>query len=193
MTNKLNQKKNFKTSHFELREHGLYVTKKSLHDNIEEEISYEDISNKIVRLTIKEPFYIFLTVGFVISGIIALANGSLSGFFLLILVAVLFLIRFQASIHKIINIYLQSNKAISIEADIPDSNSVEEFVELLKTTIKNYLIKKYAPLDKDLPIEGQLNSLVWLKNNNYLNDDEFKEYKEKLLRCKNDSKIGFGS
>jgi hypothetical protein len=187
----LTQKKLFTTSLFEIREKGLFVSIHSISERFEEEILFEDISNRNNRLTKKEPFLAVLSSGFVVASILTLIKGSIIGFGILIGIAIFFWLMMKISNKDVIQVYLHNEKALVINADKPDKESVDRFLDTLKKNKRDYLIAKYATIDKDLPIEGQLNNLVWLKNSDYLDEAEFINYKNKLLGRENESKIGF--
>ena len=189
--NSLTQKKLFTTSKYEIRDKGLFVSIHSISEKFEEEFQYEDISNRINRLTKKEPVLAIISSGFVIASILSLLKGSLEGFGILIIIAIFFWLIMKLSNKSVIQIFLHNEKALIINAEKPDKESVENFILTLKKNKRDYLIAKYASIDRDLPIEGQLNNLIWLKNADYLDETEFTEYKNRLLGRENDNVIGF--
>ncbi len=191
MEQKLIQKKGFTTSSYELKKDGLFITRNSPSNSIEEEISYEEITNKVVRETSRQTFYIFITILFAIGSLLPLFDGSIVGFIVFLIISIVFIILFRTSIKKTVHLYLNSNKVITIFANVPDTKTVDDFLDLLNKTVKAYLIKKFVPLDKDLPIEPQLNSLKWLWDNNYIDEQQFKDYKAELLNKKDKTEIGF--
>jgi len=187
----LTQKKLFTTSLFEIREKGLFVSIHSISEKFEEEILFEDISNRINRLSKKEPVLAIISSGFVVAGILSLIRGSLEGFGILIGIAIFFWLIMKISNKNVIQVYLHNEKALIINADKPSKETVDRFLDTLKKNKRDYLITKYASIDRDLPIEGQLNNLIWLKNSDYLDDAEFVDYKNKLLGRENENIIGF--
>lgn len=62
----------------------------------------------------------------------------------------------------------------------PSEIEISEFLKVLKLRTNEYLKVKYATVDKDLPIDNQLQNLVWLKQRKVLTDIEFEELKLKL-------------
>lgn len=185
------QKQLFKTSLFEIREKGLFVSIHSISEKFEEEILFEDISNRIIRLSKKEPVLAIISSGLVIAGIFALLRGSLEGFGILTGFAIFFWLIMKISNKNVIQVYLHNEKALIINAEKPSKEAVDIFLDTLKNKKRDYLITKYASIDRDLPIEGQLNNIIWLKNSDYLDEAEFVIYKNKLLGRDNENTIGF--
>jgi len=120
-----------------------------------------------------------------------LLKGSIAGFLTIGLFSVAFFALAKITITKSFHLYLTSGHFLVFIRNKPDEYSVDQFIKELQLTIKNYLIKKYGTVDKDLPIEGQLNNLMWLKNSGHLSEEEFNERKDKLLKYRSDQKIGF--
>lgn len=187
----LEQKNIFKTNFYEFREKGLFISIKSFSDKYEEEIPFEDISNRTSKSFKKETVYIYLSAAFISAGILALFRGGWELAIAFILIGLGFLVIMKLTVKNVVNLYVRDNQILELKADKPGKAEVETFLEDLKTTKKNYLINKYASIDKDLPIDGQLNNLVWLKNSDYISEMEFNELKNQLLGRVNDKKIGF--
>ena len=104
--NSLTQKKLFTTYKYEIRDKGLFVSIHSISEKFEEEFLYEDISNRINRLTKKEPFLAIISSGFVIVSILSLLKGSLGGFGILITIAIFFWLIMKVSNKSVIQISL---------------------------------------------------------------------------------------
>jgi len=188
---KLVQQNLFKKTIFETRENCLHYQSKGLINSIEYDIQYEEISDKVIYETKVEDFpkvsIIFVVIGLIIG--IAKNDGAaitVTSFILLLLGWMLFATR-----KKTASIVLYDNRVLIINMKKPSSEEVKEFVEHLQLLIKEYLKSKYATIDRDLPIEPQLNNYTWLKNRNVINDSEFTELKSKLLKNDSDKKIGF--
>jgi hypothetical protein len=189
--NTLSQKYFLTTNYFEIRDKGLFVSLKSFSSRFEEEILFEEISNRVTRTAKKETVLVFFSSAFALAGLLSLLRGSVTGFIVLLIIALLFLLLLKISIQNLVNLYIHGDKTLQIKADKPNAQEVEDFLETLKKVKKDYLISKYGKIDKDLPIEGQMNNLIWLKNLDYLSEEEFLEMKGKLLGKENGNKIGF--
>jgi hypothetical protein len=185
------QKKNFTTNQFEIRDHGLFVSLKSFSEKFEEESTYEDISTRITRIIKKETGWLFFSSVFGLVSIFSLLDGSLVGFLICLAISMMFLLIMKMTIKEIVNLYVHGDRILPVYANNPDKETVDEFIETLKITKRNYLIAKYGKIDKDLPTEGQLNNLIWLKNADYLSEDEFISLKDSLLGKSNGGSIGF--
>jgi hypothetical protein len=84
-----------------------------------------------------------------------------------------------------------NNGLIEIFNERPTKDATDKFISTLNEKINSYLIKKYASIDKDLPIEPQLSQLMWLREREILKEEEFENLKLQLLGKKESSPIGF--
>lgn len=77
-------------------------------------------------------------------------------------------------------------------SDRPNVIAADEFLNELKINIKRHTLSKYGQIDKDLPIEPQINNLVWLQEREIISKEEFQTLKSQLLSLKpNSESIGF--
>lgn len=157
----------------------------------EEEIRYEDISNRVNRIERRQPIWV---VAAVVCFLLAIAAVSLKFFWLgglgILLTSGLALI-IRERTKPLVQIFLRSDFAIQIEAENPDKETVDKFLHVLDLEKRKYVINKYGNVDKDLPIEPQLDQLIWLRNEDYIDDQKLEELKNKLLGKQKDAKIGF--
>ena len=70
----------------------------------------------------------------------------------------------------------------------PSEEAIEEFLEILKTKTFAYLKEKYAIIDKDLPVEKQIENLNFLKERNVITEKEYEALKVKLKNISVDVK-----
>jgi len=70
----------------------------------------------------------------------------------------------------------------------PSRIEMEEFLAELKNETSKFLRDRYATIDKDLPIDNQLQNLSWLKNRKILTEIEYEELKSRLTGNKNEIK-----
>jgi hypothetical protein len=70
--------------------------------------------------------------------------------------------------------------------EIYDKNNSEtqNFLNLLKSEVESFLKSKLAVIDRDLPTEGQLQNLTWLKERKIIDQNEFEQLKGQLLGAK---------
>lgn len=66
--------------------------------------------------------------------------------------------------------------------NLPNDESVEEFVNTVITKTKKFLRSKYAKVDKDLSKEIQIGNFNWLKNIEVISEEEYESLKEELNR-----------
>lgn len=81
---------------------------------------------------------------------------------------------------------------IELYASRPNMEAVEDFIIEMHKRTKQYLIKKYAERDMNVPLESQLETLSILKNRSIINNEEYDELTVHLTRPKNNP-IGFGT
>ena len=89
------------------------------------------------------------------------------------------------------SIRLLNGRSLIFNLKKPNPEIVNEFIALLQKRIKEFLKSKYGTIDRDLPLEPQLNNYTWLKNRNIINEEEFNTLKNKLLKKESDFKVGF--
>jgi len=69
--------------------------------------------------------------------------------------------------------------------DIPDTKTVDTFVQKVIEKSKEYIYKKYAKVDTDLPEEQQMSIFHWLYSRDMISEEEYErlkqEYKTKKI------------
>lgn len=68
---------------------------------------------------------------------------------------------------------LTSGASIFIHRNIPDKETVDNFIEHLFKTKNQYLRETYYRLDRNLSYENQYNNLKWLMKHEIITKDEF--------------------
>ena len=194
----LHQKKLFIRKTFRLTETGLYFKDSNLTNSYETEIPYQEIN--FSKISKQKKSNTFLNLLVIIFGLASILNLILlvSGRFALdwrnLLVTTcltfIFALLSYSKSNKHVFIPTENDGLLEFFAAIPDNASVDNFLENLFKKIASFLKKKYATLDKDLPIDHQLSNLIWLKEKDILSDDEFTALKNELLK-RNTNPIGF--
>jgi hypothetical protein len=189
--NILIQRHLFKRTTFEIRNNFLHFHSKGIANSIEYDILYEEISDKVIYETKMEDFPKVTTVIVVIGLIIGIAKKdteaiTFASTLLLLVLWILFATRKRTA-----SIVLYDNRVLIINLKKPNPEEVKRFVDNLQLKIKEFLKSKYGTIDRDLPLDPQLNNYTWLKNRNIIDDAEFNDLKNKLLRLESDNKIGF--
>ncbi len=77
---------------------------------------------------------------------------------------------------------------IELYDDNPSRIEMKEFLDQLKKSASDYLKFKYATIDRDLPVEGQIQNLNWLKSRNILTEEEYEQIKLKLTGTRSEIK-----
>lgn len=65
--------------------------------------------------------------------------------------------------------------------ELYDKPEINGFLKDLKIVTNDFLKSKYSKIDRDLPIDNQLQSLMYLKERQILSDEEFESLKNKLV------------
>jgi len=85
-------------------------------------------------------------------------------------------------------LYIDTFNSGIIELYDKNASESENFIMHLKTRTQQFLKSKYGKIDKDLPIETQLESLNWLKGRKIITDQEFDNLKIELIGTKQEFK-----
>jgi hypothetical protein len=93
---------------------------------------------------------------------------------------------------KYIQINTFTEGTLELKFTNKSEQEVREFADKIINTTNKYLVEKYSKVDKDLPIENQIDNLNFLKNKDLIDDKKFEELKNILIGRKSDEKtIGF--
>lgn len=195
----LRQRKLFNTKEFECRESGLYIRARNLVSTLEYELPYEEIFvKKIIRqkkndgviILVGSFFALILIIGLIgrILGKNDITWSALALIFILVLISAF--IAF-ANAKRLILIPTANNGLIEVFDGRPNADATDQFVFNLTVNISAYLKAKYASIDPQLPIENQLANLMWLKEREVIDDQEFEGLKNQLFNPQGNP-IGFG-
>jgi hypothetical protein len=80
---------------------------------------------------------------------------------------------------------LDGEQSISFHYRETDKPVVDEFIETLRKSRRNFIRKKYATIDEYIPIETQQDSLLWMYQNKHIEKGEY----ERLLQELNDLRL----
>jgi len=101
---------------------------------------------------------------------------------------VVFLITTLLSRRQMFYIPTYSSGVIDLYDNKPSEIELNEFLIELKFRTNNFLKKKYATIDKDLPTDRQLETITWLRQRNILDETEYESLKQQLVGGKNEVK-----
>lgn len=83
-------------------------------------------------------------------------------------------------------------QVLAIEVELPSGSEAADFMDGLKAHAKAYSISKFGPVAGMGRTEEQVNRLRWLRDRNYLTDEEFQARLADLGPLKTDGgPIGF--
>ena len=67
-----------------------------------------------------------------------------------------------------------------------NTEEIDVFLKNLKQVTDNFLKTKYSEIDRDLPLDNQLQNLIYLKERRILSEQEFEALKNKLIGNKSE-------
>jgi hypothetical protein len=185
----LRQKYFFNKRIFEITDSSLKCRISKPGSLVENEFSFEEISNRTARRKFVDIMVLVVCLIFV-SIFISITCMTIGGnkdidigfvilFFILSAVFVtLTLSRYQNDI----NLYLNDGRYIAFYANHPTETEVSNFLTTLKTTQKEYLLKLYATDEVFISNETKAQRLYWLRGANIIDETEFDELKSKLIK-----------
>lgn len=178
-------KKIFGWERYSLFKNKLKIQNQTGFKYLEFEIPIENIGYEmVITETINRPMFGYSLLAFFCGSIINSAAGAVN--YLVVLTGLSLLLFVLGFIMKIRTVtiacslegslvlhYSKKNKAITLE-----------FAEQIIENSKQFTLSKYGEIDKDLPLEGQLNNLIYLKSLNLMNNETFESLKTELINLK---------
>jgi hypothetical protein len=175
----------------------LKVISKTIKEDLEYTISFQDLGFETVRKIDRSTnfgFYFFLIATLVFLYAIVKAiytheslSSILIGFFVVILTGFLSLSAYKRSNKKII--YLSGGtKVLELLDTKPDPQTLSVFIDEVHNAIRAYYKRVNTDFDDNTPYEERLFVLKWLKEMKSITDEEFNELK---ATYKTDNIIGF--
>ena len=176
----------------EISDNKIFISEKSLLKSLEYEIGLDEID---LKKTVKSELnHSLMAIGYIsiIFGIIINIGGGTYIFAVLFLIGVLFIISGLIFKKRSVTILSYSSKPLILRFNKINERKVRYFSDKILDKSKEYLIKKFSRIDKDLPAENQLNGIDFLRTKDLISETEFMNLKNKLLGKKENSKpIGF--
>lgn len=193
---KLEQRKLFVTRKFELTDKGLKYEFKNLTSSIRLEIPYEEIGTKRIYQTMTNNLSLVFAIFMFFSSTAKTYyyfTGEHDDLIFTLIVLTIFVGAFFSAYYghrDYILIESASPPYIEFYSKRPNEEVVYEFINELQKRTKEFLIKKYAERDVNVPIESQLETITVLKNRNIIDQYEYEELTNKLKKH-NSNPIGF--
>lgn len=187
---KLNNRRYFTRQLFEITNSSLTVNKRTLLDQYEFEIPFEQIHNKMSVQTISNSNLIVVSIAAVIIGFFFLFGSLYEASPVFFIIGLFFGILSVFSRKRSVTIPTYNDP---IELFFVRSNKAEikEFASDIINAANSFLLKKYGKVDKALPIERQIEKLHFLLDREIINNEEFEQFKNQLLSRDNLNTIGF--
>lgn len=193
----LKQRYLLKQKEFEIKEKGLVVRTKEFSEYAEITVPYEEITqNTTILKSSSKGWFIAGTVFLVIAIICIigrLAGQDVEKFSMVVwtICAVICYGIYALKYQSVKKIMLTDGKAIFFFLNKPNAKILNEFIDSLFLKRKEHLKKRYAKIDVDLPPEQQLYRINWLKEDEIIDETEYKELKTLIIEGKKSSSFGF--
>jgi len=176
---------------------GIFVRSKSIREDLEFRIRFEELGFDTVRKRIKTanfPFYFFLAfdllyVYLLIQAMISKAPFQQQLFWLgALLFFVIFTIGAYCSRNKDVIYLTGGSQVLELLATKPDAATVTAFIAAVHQAMRQHYKIKYTRFDADTTYEMKVQQLKWLKEMKVLTDEEYSTW---LQTIKTDQIIGF--
>ena len=176
---------------------GLLVRTKSIREDLEFRIRFEELGFDMVKKRIKTanfPFYFFLAfdllyVCLLMQAIISKAPFQQQLFWLgALLVFVIFTIGAYYNRNKDVIYLTGGSKVLELMAAKPDAATVTLFIAAVHQAMRQHYKIKYTRFDADTTYEMKVHQLKWLKEMKVLTEEEYSAW---LQTIKTDQIIGF--
>ena len=188
------QKKNFVTRELRISEAKLFCKVSKFGNTNEIDMPFENIDGEKVSFKSSNNVLLLVSIGLNLLSIINLFLDfgkwiSLLGF---VIATILFVI-YWLSIGDFWQIKLMDGNSILIVKDVPDTKTVDHFIDEIIKTRNVYLRENFAAIDENLDYESQLNNFKWLKAIKAITKEEFeaKHAELKKIYFHSDLNIGF--
>ena len=188
------QKKNFVTRELRISEAKLFCKVSKFGNTNEIDMPFENIDGEKVSFKSSNNVLLLVSMGLNLLSIINLFLDfgkwiSLLGF---VIATILFVI-YWLSIGDFWQIKLMDGNSILIVKDVPDTKTVDHFIDEIIKARNVYLRENFATIDENLDYESQLNNFKWLKAIKAITKEEFeaKHNELKKIYFHSDLNIGF--
>ena len=188
------QKKNFVTRELRISEAKLFCKVSKFGNTNEIDMPFENIDGEKVSFKSSNNVLLLVSMGLNLLSIINLFLDfgkwiSLLGF---VIATILFVI-YWLSIGDFWQIKLMDGNSILVVKDVPDTKTVDHFIDEIIKTRNVYLRENFATIDENLDYESQLNNFKWLKAIKAITKEEFeaKHNELKKIYFHSDLNIGF--
>ncbi len=188
------QKKNFVTRELRISDAKLFCKVSKFGNTNEIDMPFENIDGEKVSFKSSNNVLLLVAIGLSLLSFINLfltfGNWiSVVGF---VIATILFVI-YWLSIGDFWQVKLMDGNSILIVKDVPDTKTVDHFIDEIIKARNVYLRENFAAIDENLDYESQLNNFKWLKAIKAITKEEFeaKHAELKKIYFHSDLNIGF--
>ena len=177
---------------FDILDSSLSVHKKGLFDEIEYEIPFDNIHHKrIIQTQINNNL---LVTGLFLAtfSLLFLLGSSQELTYIFLSIGAIFILIAFINRKKTVTIPNYGGETITLFFDNKNKQEVVDFSKQIIDASNSYLLRKYSRIDRDLPLEPQIEHLKFLLNRDIIDESHFESLKNQLLRRDGKSSIGFG-
>jgi hypothetical protein len=198
MSSNFNYRSFFRSLEVKILPTGVEVIKRSFFNYDEFQIDFDQFTTKkTIRREVNHGV-LFLVAAFslvtffnFISGIGNPSKSFGSAIIFLIITLFLSMIAYLSRKQVVSLLTLYDQQTLELPYSKKNEQEVREFADGIIEKTKEFLISKYANVDKDLPRESQLENLISLKDRSIITEREFERLKNMLLDKDPEKKIGF--
>ena len=182
----------FTRQSFDILGSSVKVHRKGLFDEIEYEIPFDQIHNKMTIQTQINNNIIVTGIFFMVFSFLFLLGTAQELTVIFLSIGVIFVVAALINRKKTVIVPNYVGEAITLFFSSRNKNEVVDFGKQIIIASNNYLLQKYGKFDRDLPIAPQLEHLQFLLDREIINESEFESLKNQLLGRDHKSAIGFG-
>jgi hypothetical protein len=188
---KLSTRRFLKKHEFDILRNSLKIETKSLLDSVEYEIPFEHIHNKKKIQTTTNDNLLVISFSLLVIGLLFQLGSNTQVSITLLIGAAIFLAWALITRQKTITIPTYDGNKIELFFNNRNKNKVLEFSNKIIEASNSFLRNKYGKIDKALPLEGQLNNIIFLRDRDIITEEEYDKLKNQLLGRDNKGSLGF--
>ena len=177
----------------DIKKSSVKVSKKTLFEELEYEISFEQLDNK-KKTEIKTNNNMFVTgFFFFVFGMFFLFGSIDEAAAICGIIAVALIFSSFLDKKRTMTVSTYNGKNLILYFTKRNREEVNNFIEQLFEAANMFLLNKYNKIDKALPLEPQLNNIQFLRNREIISEEEYEVLIDQLYGRDNKSSIGFGN
>ncbi len=177
---------------FEIRNSSLALDKKNLFEQIEYEIPFDIIHNKMKIQTVINNNLIFTGIFIFVFGLLFIFGTKDELTFIFASLGLMCILIAFINRKRVITISTYDGNGIELYFTKSNKQAVVHFAKDIIKASDNYLHKKFTKIDRSLPIEPQIENLQFLLNREIISEESFQDLKNQLYGKDNLTAIGFG-